>query len=151
MIVVPEEVSEASPLALCPEYRNARYISNDGWIDCELNHPVYGWIPYTLDPNDEDMTIDNNALLAVMAANNDVAAYVPPTQEELDNMAADVVRNERYYRLTTEVDPLVTNPLRWADLTAEKQAEWTQYRRDLLDITEQAGFPHDVTWPTKPE
>lgn len=34
------------------EYRNARYIE-DGRIDCEINHPVYGWIPFTADPNDD--------------------------------------------------------------------------------------------------
>jgi hypothetical protein len=25
------------------------------------------------------------------------------------------------------------------------------YRQALRDITDQAGFPHDITWPTKPE
>ena len=25
------------------------------------------------------------------------------------------------------------------------------YRQDLQDITDQAGFPTDITWPTKPE
>lgn len=24
----------------------------DGRIDCEIEHPVYGWIPFTADPND---------------------------------------------------------------------------------------------------
>ena len=131
-------------------YRNARYINDQGWIDCEIEHPQFGWIPYTLNPDDDDMTIDNSELLAAMVENNNVEAYVPPTQEELDAEAATAVRQERDYRLQTEVDPIVTNPLRWAELTVEKQAEWTQYRRDLLDITEQAGFPHEVMWPTKP-
>jgi len=68
-----------------------------------------------------------------------------------DDVAANRVRYTRDNLLLTEVDPLVSNTLRWADLTAEKQALWTQYRRDLLDITAQEGFPQDVTWPTKPE
>jgi len=25
------------------------------------------------------------------------------------------------------------------------------YRQALRDITDQAGFPHDITWPTKPD
>ena len=29
-------------------------------------------------------------------------------------------------------------------------AEMTSYRQALRDITEQAGFPYEVTWPTKP-
>ena len=81
----------------------------------------------------------------------EIAAYVPPTQEELDAQAAAQVRAQRDRLLATEVDPLATNSLRWADLTSEEQTAWTQYRRDLLDITDQEGFPHNVTWPTKPE
>ena len=30
-------------------------------------------------------------------------------------------------------------------------AEQTAYRQALRDITGQAGFPTDITWPTKPE
>jgi len=29
-------------------------------------------------------------------------------------------------------------------------AEWSTYRQALRDITAQEGFPHNVTWPTKP-
>jgi hypothetical protein len=86
-----------------------------------------------------------------MDADPDTAAYVPPTQEELDTATAKAVRAERDYRLASEVDPIVSNPLRWADLTAEKQAEWAAYRRALLDVTAQSGFPNSVVWPTKPE
>lgn len=70
---------------------------------------------------------------------------------EHDTFESTNARSERSRLLRTVVDPLVTNPLRWAELTAEKQAEWTQFRRDLLDVTEQEGFPHEVVWPTKPE
>ena len=31
------------------------------------------------------------------------------------------------------------------------QAAWAVYRQALRDITTQAGFPHEVTWPVKPE
>ena len=29
--------------------------------------------------------------------------------------------------------------------------DWLDYRKALRDITEQAGFPYDITWPTEPE
>ena len=132
-------------------YRNAKYINDNGWIDCEIEHPIHGWIPYTLDPNDTDMTVNNDDLLATMSANGDVAAYVPPTQEELDAIAAADIRAERNYRLATEVDPIASNALRWAALSAEEQAAWAQYRLNLLDVTDQAGFPYDIIWPIKPE
>lgn len=31
------------------------------------------------------------------------------------------------------------------------QAAWAVYRQALRDITTQAGFPHEVIWPVKPE
>jgi hypothetical protein len=131
-------------------YRNAQRLAN-GRIDCEIEHETFGWIPFTCDPNDTGAQINVAALHAQIDADPATAAYVPPTQEELDAAAAEAVRAERGTKLASEVDPVVSNPLRWADLTAEKQAEWAAYRRALLDITAQSGFPHSVVWPTKPE
>lgn len=131
-------------------YRNAKRLAN-GWIDCEIQHETFGWIPFTCNPNDTGALFDVAALHAQMDADQATAAYVPPTQEELDAAAAADVRSQRDSLLATEVDPIVSNPLRWADLSAEQQAAWAAYRRALLDITAQAGFPHSVNWPTKPE
>jgi hypothetical protein len=132
------------------EVRNAASLQSDNLrMDVEINHPQYGWIPYTLDPADTDTTIDNDAVMALIGT--DFAAYVAPTQAELDATAAAEVRAERDSILAREVDPIVSNPLRWADLTADKQAEWSAYRTALLDITNQDSFPYDITWPTKPE
>ena len=117
-------------------------------IDVEINHPDYGWIPYLLTDYDEDTTIDNEEVMALIGT--DFTAYVAPTQAELDAATASQVRSERDKILTTVVDPLVSNNLRWADLTSGKQAEWSQYRTDLLAVPQQAGFPNNITWPTKP-
>lgn len=132
------------------EVRNAASKNVDNTIiDVEINHPEYGWIPYLLTDYDTDTTIDNAAVLALIGS--DFEAYVPPTQEELDEEAAQVVREERDGLLVTVVDPLVSNPLRWADMTEETQTAWAQYRLDLLDVPQQTGFPHSVTWPVQPE
>jgi hypothetical protein len=132
------------------EVRNAASLQSDNLrMDVEINHPEFGWIPYTIDPSDTDTTIDNTAVMALIGSN--FTAYVAPTQAELDAIAAASVRADRDNRLVAEVDPIVSNALRWADLTAAKQAEWTQYRTDLLNVPDQAGFPHSITWPTKPD
>ena len=132
------------------EVRNARSMNETNTImDVEINHPEHGWIPYLLTDYDTDTTIDNDAVMGLIGT--DFTAYVPPTQEELDAEAAAGVRAERGHILETEVDPIVSNPLRWADMTTAEQNAWSQYRTDLLNITDQAGFPHNVTWPTKPE
>lgn len=67
-----------------------------------------------------------------------------------DEDKAQGIRASRDFILSEDVDPLVTNPLRWADLTAVEQAAWTAYRQALLDVPQQSGFPTSVTWPTKP-
>jgi hypothetical protein len=52
--------------------------------------------------------------------------------------------------LTSEVDPIVTNPLRWAELSSTEQQQWSDYRTALLNVPQQSGFPNEVNWPTKP-
>ena len=138
------------PQVTITEVRNAQSLNADNTaFDVEINHPEHGWIPYTLNPDDTDMTVDNSVLLELIGT--DYAAYVAPTQAELDAELSANLRGLRDQKLTEEVDPLVTNPLRWAELTEPKQAEWTQYRTDLLNLPAQSGFPNTVTWPTKPE
>ena len=137
------------PQVTITEVRNAQSLNAENTrFDVEINHPEYSWIPYTLNPDDTDMTVDNSVLLELIGS--DYAAYVAPTQAELDAELAADLRGQRDQRLAEEVDPVVTNPLRWAELTDAKQAEWTQYRTDLLNLPAQAGFPNTVTWPTKP-
>jgi hypothetical protein len=131
------------------KYRNAKHIANSR-IDCEIDHPSYGWIPFTCDPTDTGAAFDVVSLYDAMVADPETADYVLPTQTELDAAQAEYVRANRDGILANIVDPIVSNPLRWADFTVEKQAEWTAYRRVLLDISQQSGFPHDVVWPVAP-
>ena len=137
------------PTVTITEVRNAQSLNAENtWFDVEINHPEHNWIPYSLTPHDTDNTVDNSVLLGLIGS--DYAAYVAPTQAELDAELAANLRMQRNNKLVEEVDPIVTNPLRWAELTDAKQAEWTQYRTDLLNLPEQSGFPNSVTWPTKP-
>lgn len=136
-------------------YKDAIYIDDTGnRIDCWLDLEKYeGWTPYTLDVNDADMTIDNTVLLAQMQEANDIAPYVaptPPTEEELAVVNAEAIRLKRAGILSSLVDPVVSNPMRWDVLTSTQQNEVTSYRTALLDITDQDTFPTSVTWPTIP-
>lgn len=55
-------------------WRNARYIEG-GRIDCEIEHPVHGWVPFTADPND---TAEHGRLIhAEIAASGQVAPVEP--------------------------------------------------------------------------
>lgn len=128
------------------EIRNAVSRNDDDTeFDLEINHPEYGWIPYSLTSHDTDNTINNDDLLTLIGTN-----FTTMTQEEKDAELSIFARGDRDILLESEVDPLVTNPLRWAELTTEQQNDWTQYRTDLLNVPQQAGFPNTITWPTKP-
>ena len=56
-------------------------------------------------------------------------------------LAADV-REER--------DRLIAETDWWASSDRTMTSAQARYRQDLRDITAQAGFPTNVTWPTKP-
>jgi len=135
--------------ATITQVRKAQSLNSDNTrMDVEINHPTYGWIPYTLDPSDTDTTVDNDAVMSLIGT--DFTSYVAPTQADLDAGTALQIRSDRDYKLLTEVDPLVSNPLRWAELTSDKKTEWSQYRTDLLNLPQQSGFPNAITWPVKP-
>jgi len=129
-------------------YRNPICTEN-GCISCEIEHPDYGWIPFTCDPDDAGAEFDAAALFAEMQPH--AAPYIPPKQEQLDAIAANNVRADRSRKLKAEVDPIAGNALRWSALTDEQRQAWSDYRQALLDIPQQSGFPHNVVWPTKPE
>jgi len=120
-------------------YRNAKHTSG-GRIDCEIEHSVHGWVPYTLDPADTDMTVNNDALL--LAIGDDAEAYVPPTQEELDVALAANIRGVRNAALAA------TDYMGLADYSAK--AGELEYRQALRDVPQQDGFPKTHTWPNRP-
>lgn len=53
--------------------RNARF-TEDGRIDCEIKHPIWGWIPFTADP--ADIHEHGRAIFATLK--NSAVPYAPP-------------------------------------------------------------------------
>jgi hypothetical protein len=111
-----------------------------------------------------------------MLASYDVYLYTRPITPEYDNLTARLVdgdfeqdtvgnwslpyvveqqpleqaeRNIRSRRdnLLQETDWIV---IKSYERGANIPAEWELYRQALRDITNQAGFPYEVIWPTKP-
>jgi hypothetical protein len=130
-------------------YRNAKRLAN-GWIDCAIEHDTLGWIPFTCDPSDTGALFDVAELHAQMDADPSTSPYEPPTQEDVLADATAQARERRAELLAKNVDPYVMNALRWADLSVEQQGDISAYRRALLDITDQSGFPLEVVWPELP-
>jgi hypothetical protein len=74
--------------------------------------------------------------------------HEPLTQDERDDLAANIVRKALENRLTSEINPVFS--ILWSKLTAQERAEWEAYRLLLLSVTEQPEFPKRVVWPTRP-
>jgi len=121
------------------EFINAQRNAFDT-IDCEINHPIYGWIPFTADPNDTGAHFDVAELFARMEG--EAAPYVAPKPNPAAICAqARAQRNA----LLQQSD--------WTQVSDAPvdQAAWATYRQGLRDITAQAGFPENINWPTRPE
>ena len=70
------------------------------------------------------------------------AAY----QAGLDAEAAAAVRIQRD-KLLSESDWVT---IRAKELGQDVPLDWYNYRGDLRQVPEQAGFPHNITWPEQP-
>ncbi|PBB68138.1 hypothetical protein CK228_13595 [Mesorhizobium sp. WSM4312] len=67
------------------DYRNATF-NAAGTIDCEVDHRVYGWIPFTASPDDtEEYGRDIFA-----AASADATPYVPPPPPSTEEVRASM-------------------------------------------------------------
>jgi hypothetical protein len=63
-------------------YRNPIYTQNN-LIDCEIEHPTYGWIPFTCDPTDSGSEFNTAELFEEMQPY--ALPYTPPSTEEIFN------------------------------------------------------------------
>ena len=75
------------------------------------------------------------------------AWILPYDLEELPLDQAEQNIRSRRDSLLAETDWLV---IKSYERSENIPAEWELYRQALRDITEQAGFPYEVQWPTKP-
>lgn len=60
------------------------------------------------------------------------------------------LRYDRDQKLIKEVDPIVSNPLRWAGMSASEQQQYQDYRLALLNLPENTVDPRYPVWPEKP-
>lgn len=125
------------------EYRNSKFLAN-GNIDCEVKHPNYGWISFTC--SKEEYT----DLYEKMAKDVLTEKYTRPSQIWFDELKGKEIRKQRDALLSKNVDPIVSNPLRWNDVQENERVALINYRKALLEITDQKGFPNNVVWPVCP-
>jgi len=129
------------------DYRNPQYISEDlNCVDLEINTEEDGWIPTTIHLNDDDTQPHIVQIKEWLQENTGlIAAYVPPTAEDIAAGQAAEVRYQRDQRIK-EADILVFK----AEDRGVDPTIYRAYREALRNVTEQEGFPSDVSWPVAP-
>lgn len=100
-------------------------------------------------------TVENleKALAEALAAEDfDRAAQL--ARAKRDKLLLDVDAHGSVYRLELE-EPTGTNFAAWLPVLKELVAvfsdPWAVYRRQLLDVPQQDGFPAAIIWPEKPD
>jgi len=89
-----------------------------------------------------------------------------PLQKIKNGVLVDLTQEEiEEYNLNLNIDdtPIIASQVRRERNSLLSSSDWTQvsdapvdqeawalYRQALRDITEQEGFPHEVTWPNEP-
>lgn len=63
--------------------------------------------------------------------------------EAYDIKVSNDVRKDRDAKLTA-TDYRMVSDAPW------NTSDWATYRQQLRDISNQEGFPHNITWPTEP-
>jgi hypothetical protein len=119
-------------------------------------HPSRGYWQTLSDPSDDTRATYPEGTIEVAVQPSPLhkmvdGSWVAPTQSEIDTAVAETERARRNRLLLRVVDPVASNALRWAALSDEQRQAWAGYRQALLDVPQQSGFPHNVTWPSKPE
>lgn len=126
-----------------PEYRNARYNDSENrQINVEINHPDYGWIPFTADQHDPYTKWNAKEFWDHLIASGEVQPYVAPV------IPLEVLAEQARFQRT-----LLLQESDWTqlpDVPQEIKDVWAVYRQALRDITLQEGFPTNITWPTRP-
>jgi len=122
------------------------HIDNNGQILGWYEDEIHSDIP---EPNVQvSEEVWQNALDS--SHNTIIGGVTSQVDYRTDEQKAKNIRTFRNELLVREVDPVVTNPLRWAELSSTVQQQWTDYRTALLNVPQQSGFPNEVVWPTKP-
>jgi len=118
-------------------YKNAIY-NQFNTIDCEIEHPEYGWIPFTASPDDCEEHGRN--LYHKIKKDGNISPYVPPSKEQMELE----VKHQRNQLL------LMSDWSQLPDVPENIKSKWIEYRQALRDIPQQEGFPYNITWPVEP-
>lgn len=114
-----------------PKWANYAKTSIDLEVDFDELDEEY--VPFNAHPDDIVSWGPDLYTRAVAGEFGPVAEFEIPADITGED-ALEKLRELRNGILTNDVDPIVSNPLRWASLSETEQQAWTSYRQALLDL-----------------
>ena len=152
-------------------YLSYSAVRNPKWVNqaqtiivCEVNfdHLPEEWVDFSCVESGDSM--EHTSEIYQRCASGEFGEVlnveIPTRTPDEIKQAIRVVRNRL---LKEDVDPIVSNTLRWNSMTEAKQQEWLDYRQALLDLPNTSTATlvwnddeRDLVWqnlnlPTKPE
>ena len=124
--------------------KNIRWVNAEHTVlDCDVDFDdlVEEYVPFTAVASGDYPYTHQIFAECVEGKWGEIAEYEPPPVEFYESE----IRAQRN-ALLAQTD--------WTQATDVPQAlkdKWAPYRQALRDVPQQAGFPMNVTWPTKPE
>lgn len=108
-----------------------------GSIDCELDHPTHGWIPFTASPDDPDEGSRNIYQLLLDGQFGEIAPYVEPEPVPLTVEQVQSLRRAAY---AAESDPL-KNEADYDALINGTAPDYTAWVAAVADIKARYPLP----------
>ena len=129
---------------------NYKYVSSNGLhIGCQVTFDTLGSVYFVASANDTEAHGREIYQRANSGEFGSVAEYILPSNELTIQQQQDQARLKRNQQLL-QIDAIVSNPLRWADLSSQVRDDIATYRTALLNVPQQSGFPVNIEWPEVP-
>lgn len=129
---------------------DCQYVTEDRlYIGCQVDFDKLGTVYFTAYAND----LEEHGREIYQRANNGefgvvkeyVSIKIEPTLEQRKNQ-----QRTKRNQLLSQIDALISNPLRWASIDEQEKNAIANYRLSLLAVPQQEGFPDNITWPESP-
>lgn len=130
------------------DYRNARFLA-DGRVDCEIEHPSLGWIPFTLNPEEKSALFDVKEIYDRIVEEGEALPYSPPSPDVVQARMAEVLAADSA-DLLAKSDIVV---LRCYEAGKPIPEAWVSYREMLRQVVRgdasavKAGIPDRPDYP----
>lgn len=133
------------------ELRNAFYSSSTNEvIDCEFNHPSFGWIPFTAHANDPEPHSRDIYDQLITGNSCPISPYTPPPITYLQDQAWENIKGERVRRMNTGgIKVIIDGVSKWFH---SDEASRIQYiglvNQHIGPVSIGDSIPPDIKWKT---